>query len=178
MIRFAMPTDARPLAEMVGEQMKGPKVSRTRMAAMLEEAIVHDLGLVAESDSGELQGYILYRVSADLYTERHRGFIRHLCVARPWRGQGIGSLLLEAAEQELGSNTAEVYALVPEDNPALARFLARHGYRPMELSVYAGWSRAAGKALYVKTMSGWLAEAAVPEAASRVISFSPGQPSL
>jgi len=74
--------------------------------------------------SGDVAGYILTSRSAEI------GQVITLDVLEPYRRRNAGSVLLEAAEQEMASNGVKIMVLETATNnkPAIA-FWNKHGYR-------------------------------------------------
>ena len=56
------------------------------------------------------------------------GYIQSVCVDAEWRGQGIGSRLIQFAEQRILSVTPNVFLCVSSFNPAARRLYQRMGY--------------------------------------------------
>lgn len=74
--------------------------------------------------SGDVAGFILTDQTAEM------GHVVTLDVLDPYRRQNIGSLLLEAAEQEAASRGGKIMVLetATSNKPAIA-FWKKHGYR-------------------------------------------------
>jgi GNAT superfamily N-acetyltransferase len=67
----------------------------------------------------------------DMTVEREgwQGWIRHLVIHRPFRRQGVASVLLEAAEAwARGSELTRVTAVLQTKNDPAIRLLMGHGY--------------------------------------------------
>jgi ribosomal protein S18 acetylase RimI-like enzyme len=94
---------------------------RTEMRMYLRSEGSHCL--LAEV-SGDVGGFILTDQSAEI------GHVVTLDVLEPYRRQKIGSLLLQAAEQEAASRGAKLMVLetATTNKPAIA-FWKKHGYR-------------------------------------------------
>ena len=84
-----------------------------------------------ERDSNDILGFIMYHVEDGRYRQdRTTGVIVNLYVRPDARGDGIGSRLLEAAEDELAEADVDTVTLeVLAANDAARRFYSRHGYR-------------------------------------------------
>jgi ribosomal protein S18 acetylase RimI-like enzyme len=99
--------------------------------AVLQKALEHpepdSALLVAEDESGQPVGFIHLQTQTDYFTGEPHGYISDLAVDKSVEGQGIGRLLLEAAE-------------------AWGR---TKGYRLLTLYVFAGNTRA--QQLYQKS---------------------------
>lgn len=85
-----------------------------------------DLFLVAESDDGIIGSVI------GGYDGR-RGLIYHLAVADAFRGQGIGSLLMDEVETRLrAKGCLKCYLLVTVDNPEAESYYQHRGWQRMD----------------------------------------------
>ena len=71
----------------------------------------------------ESAGFVLLDMHGGL-----RGYIQSICVAPALRGQGIGSKLLEFAEQRIFRETANVFMCVSSFNSDAERLYLRLGY--------------------------------------------------
>jgi ribosomal protein S18 acetylase RimI-like enzyme len=81
--------------------------------------------LLQATDQGHLAGWIWYEPTGTFF---HSGYIRILAVRQDRVGTGVGSSLLEAAEKDLFTQTANVFLLVSEWNTRARRFYQLHGY--------------------------------------------------
>jgi [ribosomal protein S18]-alanine N-acetyltransferase len=100
---------------------KGIAYGRTELQIYLRTEASHCL--LAET-SGIVAGYILTDRSADV------GHIVTLDVLEPYRRQNVGSLLLEAAEQEAASQSVQrIYLETATTNKPAIAFWKKHGYR-------------------------------------------------
>lgn len=93
----------------------------------------HKKGTEGGPDSEtNIVGFVMFRVRSDRYeTDRERGLVENLYVAPDWRGQGVGSELLAAAERRLRERGVEAISLeAMAANEAARRFYRRHGYDP------------------------------------------------
>jgi len=72
---------------------------------------------------GEVAGFILLNMRGAFV-----GYIQSICVAPPWRGQGIGSRLIAYAEQRIFSEMPNVFICVSSFNPNARRLYERLGY--------------------------------------------------
>jgi ribosomal protein S18 acetylase RimI-like enzyme len=65
-----------------------------------------------------------------------RGWIYHLAVAREFRGQAVGKLLLDDCERGLrNAGLKRIIILVAADNPAGQQFWLRHGWEDIPFAV-------------------------------------------
>jgi len=86
--------------------------------------------LVAEADGGEIQGFVVAQTGGT-------GHVITIDVSPQARRSGVGSLLLQAAEERLASNGSRAVGLeTAVDNVAALSFYKRHGY-----SVIRTWPR-------------------------------------
>jgi len=84
--------------------------------------------LVARDD--EIVGFVTFSKQTDRYAKAmSRGLIENLYVQPGRRGEGIGSALLEAAQERLAEKGVAVVSLeVMATNEEARRFYRRHGY--------------------------------------------------
>ena len=86
-----------------------------------------DLFLVAEAD-GRLIGTVLGGFDG------RRGIVYHLAVDAGWRGQGIGSALMDEVEARLvARGCRKAYLLVAPENSDVTRFYERRGWEIMDV---------------------------------------------
>ncbi|MFC7128130.1 GNAT family N-acetyltransferase [Haloferax chudinovii] len=80
----------------------------------------------------DVVGFVMFDIEAGAYEQdATRGLVRNLFVRPAYRDAGVGTRLLEAAENALGEAGADTVALdVLAANDAARRFYRRHGYRP------------------------------------------------
>jgi ribosomal protein S18 acetylase RimI-like enzyme len=117
--------------------------NRTPIHESICQHVVTDGLLVARvsnDDSGEssdhahsetdIAGFIMFTTHTGRYQETvSTGIIENLYVVPEQRGKGIGSALLDAAENALKTDGTEVITLdVMVANEAARRFYSRHGY--------------------------------------------------
>jgi ribosomal protein S18 acetylase RimI-like enzyme len=85
-----------------------------------------DLFLVAESD-GQMIGTVIGGFDG------RRGLVYHLAVAAAYRGQGVGSRLMDELETRFRSRGClKCYLLVATDNGEAMSFYERRGWEHME----------------------------------------------
>jgi ribosomal protein S18 acetylase RimI-like enzyme len=117
-------------------------VNRKRVRDTLARYAATDRLLVARSrptatggdgdgDSGIL-GFVMFRKRAGEYAvDCERGLVENIYVVPDSRGQGIGSDLLTAAEQQLREGGVDAISLEAiATNQAARRFYRSHGYEP------------------------------------------------
>ena len=102
-------------------------VVRIRLAE-IEKKITRDpdLFLVAESD-GSIIGSVIGGYDG------RRGLIYHLAVAAAFRGQGIGSRLMDEVESRLrAKGCLKCYLLVTHDNTEVEDYYQQRGWQHMD----------------------------------------------
>ncbi|WP_255149242.1 GNAT family N-acetyltransferase [Halorarius halobius] len=89
-------------------------------------------GLLVAREDGDVLGFVsFYPEGGSFEQDVQRGIVENIYVVPERRGEGIGSTLLEAAEEELIADGVEVLALeAMADNERARRFYRRHGYEP------------------------------------------------
>jgi ribosomal protein S18 acetylase RimI-like enzyme len=86
-----------------------------------------DLFLVAEAE-GRLIGTVLGGFDG------RRGMVYHLAVEAAWRGQGIGSALMDEVEARLvARGCRKAYLLVATENSAVTHFYEQRGWAVMDV---------------------------------------------
>lgn len=112
--------------------------NRELMRETLAQHVVDHTCFVSRSNAGggrdpqRVSGFVSFGLERDgLDRDVDRGVVQNLYVEPPARDQGIGSALLEAAEQALraaGADRVTLEALAA--NRAARRFYERRGYEP------------------------------------------------
>lgn len=125
---FRFPDDYPPVYELWSSMEKGVHVGRSDTAVEIEKKIQRDpdLFLVAECDhkiiGAVMGGY-----------DGRRGLIYHLAVNPSFRGQGIGSRLMDEVEARLRSKGClKSYLLVTSDNPEVEAYYQKRGWYHMD----------------------------------------------
>ena len=150
-LRPARPTDARALASLFADVRREGRwlvtppsaVSQPSEAFYIGEMIrdSSSLALVAEAD-GEVVGNVLISVERSVVSD-HVGTLS-ICVADGWREVGIGSALVNAAQQWAGERGLAKVALgvFPDNARAIAVYehagFAREGLRRRQYRVPGG----------------------------------------
>jgi [ribosomal protein S18]-alanine N-acetyltransferase len=78
---------------------------------------------VAESDS-QLAGFLILSMSGVLI-----GFIQTICIAHAFRGRGLGTRLVDFAEQQIFRASPNAFLCVSSFNSEARRLYERLGYR-------------------------------------------------
>ena len=98
--------------------------TRDRCCEAAIAAVEEGWALVAE-DEGRVVGFVLFRVFDGFPLG---GYIRAIAVDRGYRGKGVGSSLMEAAERTILKYRSNVFLLVSSFNEAAIRFYEARGY--------------------------------------------------
>ena len=125
---FRFPTDYEQVYKLWGTIEKGVHVGRSDTPGEIEKKIARDpdLFLVAEMDKNVVGSVI------GGYDGR-RGLIYHLAVAASFRGQGIGSRLMDEVESRLrAKGCLKSYLLVTLDNPEVEVYYQQRGWQHMD----------------------------------------------
>ncbi|WP_306057806.1 GNAT family N-acetyltransferase [Natronococcus wangiae] len=93
-------------------------------------AHVHAGGLLVARDEGSIVGFTSFSIErGSLALDATRGVLSNIYVEPAYRGRGVGTALLEAAEASLREQGAEVVILeVMADNKAARGFYERREY--------------------------------------------------
>lgn len=116
-----------------GQRRHGSHLVAAENRGRIRESISRQIALsevhVARSD-GSIVGFVMYTLEGSTFQRNvERGVVQNLYVAPSYRNQGVGTRLLETAEQALRESGAEVLGLeVMARNEAARRFYERHGY--------------------------------------------------
>jgi ribosomal protein S18 acetylase RimI-like enzyme len=121
-IRLATATDAQRMIPLINAAysvetfIDGTRTDEDRLAAMMEKGVI----LLAEDGSGQLLGCVYTEVRGS------RGYLGQLAVDRARQGEGLGRLMVEAAEEHLRRQGCEalditVLSLRPELPPLYRR---------------------------------------------------------
>jgi ribosomal protein S18 acetylase RimI-like enzyme len=122
-----------------GQRRYGSHIPAEANRAQIRESILRhittDRLLLAREDRH--CGFVMFSIEhGDFEQDATRGIVENLYVRPEFRGQGIGSQLLAAAEQRLRDHGADAVALnVMADNEDARRFYRDHGYTPHRLEL-------------------------------------------
>jgi ribosomal protein S18 acetylase RimI-like enzyme len=125
---FRFPADYQPVYDLWSSIEKGVHLGRSDSPMEIEKKISRDpdLFLVAECDNriigSVIGGY-----------DGRRGLIYHLAVHETYRGQGIGSHLMDEVESRLRlKGCLKCYLLVTDDNPEAEGYYQNRGWYHMD----------------------------------------------
>lgn len=107
---------------------KGVRLGRSDTPEEIKKKLDRDpdLFLVAEED-GQIVGTVIGGYDG------RRGLLYHLAVAASFRGQGIGSRLMEEIESRLrAKGCLRCYLMVLADNDEALRYYENHGWENMQ----------------------------------------------
>lgn len=113
---------------------KGVSLGRSDTPEEIQKKLARDpdLFLVAE-DNRQIIGTVIGGYDG------RRGLIYHLAITASFRGQGIGSRLMEELESRLRSKGClRCYLLVTADNPEGMQYYEKHGWERMDFVVPYG----------------------------------------
>lgn len=125
---FRFPSDYEMVHALWRSIEKGVRTSRSDTPAEIEKKLQRDpdLFLVAETN-GEIIGSVIGGFDG------RRGLVYHLAVGSAYRGQGIGSRLMEELEARLmAKGCLKCYLLVTKDNPEAEVYYQQRGWQPMD----------------------------------------------
>lgn len=125
--QFCFPADYQQVIDLWSSIEKGVRVGRSDSAAEIEKKVARDpdLFLVAECDH-KIMGSVIGGYDG------RRGLIYHLAVSAAFRGQGIGSRLMDEVESRLrAKGCLKCYLLIASDNLEVGAFYQAHDWQPM-----------------------------------------------
>ncbi len=126
--QFQYPQDYQPVVDLWAAMEKGVRVGRSDAPEEIQKKLQRDpdLFLVAECDD-RIVGTVIGGYDG------RRGMVYHLAVDDAFRGQGVGSRLMEAVEDRLrAKGCLKSYLLVAEDNHDVDDFYKKQGWKHME----------------------------------------------
>ena len=125
---FRFPEDYKQVFELWQAIEKGVHVGRSDTLAEIGKKLERDpdLFLVAES-AGKIIGSVIGGFDG------RRGIIYHLAVASSFRGQGVGSRLMDEVESRLrAKGCLKCYLLVTVDNSEVEDYYLQRGWQQMD----------------------------------------------
>ena len=125
---FCFPADYESVYQLWQSIEKGVRVGRSDTPAEIEKKLARDPDLFLVAESG---GSIIGSVIGGF--DGRRGLIYHLAVASTFRGQGIGSRLMDEIESRLRlKGCLKCYLLVTSDNPEAESYYRHSGWHRMD----------------------------------------------
>ena len=124
---FHYPEDYPQAKNLWASMEKGVNLGHSDAPEEIQKKIAHnpDLFLVAE-ENGQIIGTVIGGFDG------RRGLIYHLAVTASFRGQGIGSRLMEEVESRLRAlGCIRCYLLVTADNAEAMRYYEKRGWEQM-----------------------------------------------
>jgi len=125
---FKFPADYQQVFDLWTSIEKGVHVGRSDSPIEIKKKVSRDpdLFLVAESRN-KIIGSVIGGYDG------RRGLIYHLAVSASFRGQGIGSLLMDEVESRLRiKGCLKCYLLVTNDNPEVENYYRHRGWQHMD----------------------------------------------
>ena len=125
---FCFPADCEPVFALWKSIEKGVHTGRSDTFSEIEKKLSRDpdLFLVAEAD-GAIIGSVIGGYDG------RRGLVYHLAVDTSFRGNGIGSQLMEELESRLRSKGClKCYLLVTTDNSEVETYYQKRGWQHMD----------------------------------------------
>jgi len=125
---FKFPVDYQQVYELWSSIEKGVHIGRSDSLTEIEKKVSRDpeLFLVAE-----YQNKIIGSVIGGY--DGRRGLVYHLAVGAPFRGQGIGSHLMDEVEARLRARGClKCYLLVTADNIEVENYYRKRGWQHMD----------------------------------------------
>ena len=125
---FRFPADYAQVYALWGSIEKGVRTGRSDTLTEIEKKLQRDPDLfpIAETND-EIIGSVIGGFDG------RRGLVYHLAVASAYRGNGIGSRLMEELENRLrAKGCLKCYLLVTRDNAEAEVYYQRRGWQPME----------------------------------------------
>jgi [ribosomal protein S18]-alanine N-acetyltransferase len=129
--RLANEGEARSCARLMAESEPWLTLGRTYDASL---AVLQDPSreIYVARDEGRLAGFLILCMTGAFV-----GYIQTICIHPDRRGEGLGSKLVEFAEQRILAESPNVFMCVSSFNPDARRLYERLGYRVVgELTDY------------------------------------------
>jgi ribosomal protein S18 acetylase RimI-like enzyme len=125
---FRLPADYELVFRLWQSMEKGVRVGRSDTLAEIEKKIARDPDLFLVAEAG---GSIIGSVIGGF--DGRRGLIYHLAVAAAFRGQGLGSRLMDEVERRLrAKGCLKCYLLVTDDNVEAEGYYQHRGWQHMD----------------------------------------------
>jgi ribosomal protein S18 acetylase RimI-like enzyme len=126
--QFRFPQDYQQVVDLWASMEQGVRVGRSDSPEEIEKKLQRDpdLFLVAECEE-EIVGTVIGGYDG------RRGMVYHLAVSTAFRGQGLGSRLMDEIESRLRQKGClKSYLLVAEDNYDVDEFYKKQGWQHMD----------------------------------------------
>jgi PhnO protein len=128
-IRDAVLEDAPAITELIKELAETNGENSLVTISFVQTYLNHHNSHVLLAEvNGEVVGFLSYSIRPDLYHAGDTAMVEELIVHRPWRGQGVGSALIQfflAQIKAFGCIEASVSTM--DDNERAIRFYRAHG---------------------------------------------------
>ena len=125
---FRLPADYESVFRLWQGIEKGVRVGRSDTLAEIEKKLARDPDLFLVAEAG---GSIIGSVIGGF--DGRRGMIYHLAVAVDFRGQGLGSRLMDEVEKRLrAKGCLKCYLLVTDDNIEAESYYQHRGWQHMD----------------------------------------------
>jgi [ribosomal protein S18]-alanine N-acetyltransferase len=121
--RLANEEEARSCARLMAESEPWLTLGRTYEASL---AVIRDPSreVYVARDEGRLAGFLILCMTGAFV-----GYVQTICIHPDRRGEGLGSKLVEFAEQRILPESPNVFMCVSSFNPNARRLYERLGYR-------------------------------------------------
>ena len=126
--QFQFPQDYQQVVDLWSSMERGVRVGRSDTPEEIEKKLARDpdLFLVAECED-RIVGSVIGGYDG------RRGMVYHLAVEPSFRGQGVGSQLMDEVESRLRARGClKSYLLVAEDNHDVDAFYRKRGWKHMD----------------------------------------------
>jgi len=125
---FRFPADYESVYALWASMEKGVRIGRSDALAEIEKKIGRDPDLFLVAETG---GCIIGSVIGGF--DGRRGLIYHLAVAAEYRGQGLGSRLMDEVEARLrAKGCLKCYLMVTKDNTEVVHYYEQRGWKPVD----------------------------------------------
>lgn len=139
-IELAGPDDLDPIVELWVDLVEDQRDHGAHLLGATNRSVARDVlgryiaadDLLLARDAGRIQGFVMVHIETGLFDQdTTRGVVDNIYVRPPDRDRGVGSTLLDAAENHLADQGATVIAIeVLAANTAARRLYERRGYEP------------------------------------------------
>lgn len=125
---FRFPADYQSVYDLWSSIEKGVRPGRSDTPTEIEKKIARDPDLFLVAECGDqIVGSVIGGYDG------RRGLIYHLAVHSDFRGQGVGSRLMDEVEARLRvKGCLKCYLLVASDNYEVESYYQRRGWQPMQ----------------------------------------------